>query len=68
MLFPRGAVGLSARFLTFHKSFGLCGVLDTEWNPDVDPAVLEANGLQMELMGHYGIEHNEFDIYKIYKK
>lgn len=52
----------------FSQEFRAVWVLDTEWNPDVDPAVLEANGLQMELMGHYGIEHNEFDIYKIYKK
>ncbi len=52
----------------FSQEFRAVWVLDTEWNPDVDPAVLEVNGLQMELMGHYGIEHNEFDIYKIYKK
>lgn len=51
----------------FSQDFGTVWFLHTEWMPEVDPAVLEANGLHMENMGHFGIEHNEFDIYKIYK-
>ena len=51
----------------FSQDFGTVWFLHTEWMPEVDPAVLEANGLHMENMGHFGIEHNEFDIYMIYK-
>ena len=36
--------------------------------PELDAALLEANGLEMNMIGHYGIEHNEFDIYKIEPK
>ena len=51
----------------FTQQFRTVWFLHTEWMPEVDPGVLEANGLIMEDMGHYGIEHNEFEIYKIYK-
>lgn len=51
----------------FSQEFGAVWFLHTEWMPEVDPGVLEANGLVMEDMGHYGIEHNEFEIYKIYR-
>lgn len=51
----------------FTGEFGTIWFLYTEWMPEVDPGVLESNGLVMEDMGHYGIEHNEFEIYKIYK-
>lgn len=50
----------------FSRDFQTVWFLDTEWMPDIDSSVLEANGLTMELVGHYGIEQNEFDIYKIY--
>lgn len=49
----------------FSKDFDTVWFLHTEWMPEIDEAALAANGLQMEIMGHYGIEHNEFDIYKI---
>lgn len=42
--------------------------LDTEGMPEIDTNVLGQNGLIMEHMGHYGIEHNEFEIYKIYRE
>ena len=41
--------------------------LNTKNNPQVDPADLEANGLCMDIIGLYGIEHNEFDLYMIYR-
>lgn len=51
----------------FSREFGTVWFLHTEGMPETDPGVLEANGLVMEDMGHYGIEHNEFEIYKIYR-
>lgn len=50
----------------FSQEFNVIWFLDTEWQPDLDMAVLDAYGLAVEPMGHYGIEHNEFDIYMIY--
>lgn len=52
----------------YSQDFNAIWFFDSEWQPDIDPAVLEANGLIMEYEGHYGIEHNEFDIYKIYRQ
>ena len=51
----------------FSVDFGTLWFLDTEWMPEVDLSVLEANGLVMEYVGHYGVEHNEFDMYRIYR-
>lgn len=39
---------------------------NTSYEIQLDPAILESNGLAVETIGHYGIEHNEFDIYMIY--
>lgn len=50
----------------FSQEFNNVWFFDTDWQPDLDMDVLEAYGLTMEPMGHYGIEHNEFDIYRIY--
>ena len=52
----------------FSQDFNTIWFFDSEWHPDIDPTVLEANGLIMEYEGHYGIEHNEFDIYKVYRQ
>lgn len=51
----------------FSKDFNTVWFLHTEWQPEIPQEVVEENGLIIENMGHYGIEHNEFDIYKIYK-
>lgn len=53
-------------FTQYHS--GNIYFLDTMWEPEIDPVVLEQNGYVMELVGHYGIEHNEFDLYVIYRK
>lgn len=49
----------------FSQDFRIIWFLHTEGMPEIAPEVLEENGLAMDHMGHYGIEHNEFDIYKI---
>ncbi len=41
--------------------------INTKHNPQIDSAVLQANGLSMDIIGLYGIEHNEFDLYMIYR-
>lgn len=51
----------------FSGDFHTVWFLHTMWEPEIPPEVLESNGLLIDNMGHYGIEHNEFDIYKIYK-
>lgn len=49
----------------FSQDFHTIWFLQTQWQPEISQEVLDANGLQMEDMGTYGIEHNEFHIYKI---
>ncbi len=51
----------------FSKSFDTVWFINTKWEPEMDQATLNANGLSMEWIGHYGIEHNEFEIYMIYR-
>ncbi len=51
----------------FAQEFQTVWFMDTEGMPEIDAAVLEANGLVMEHLGHYGVEHNEFEMYKIYR-
>ncbi len=65
--FPQDRLAYVENF-DFSQEFRVAWFLHTEWMPEVDPGVLEANGLIMEDMGHYGIEHNEFEIYKIYRE
>lgn len=50
----------------FSQYFRVVWFLDTKWMPEIDTAILEENGLMMENVGHYGIEHNEFELYMIY--
>lgn len=64
--FPDVRIEYSGEF-DFSQEFNTVWFFDTEWQPDLDEELLEANGLVMEPMGHYGIEHNEFDIYRIYR-
>ncbi len=52
----------------FSQDFGNVWFLHTPWEPEISPEVMEANGLAIDNMGHYGIEHNEFDIYRVYRK
>lgn len=47
----------------YHAIWFLC----TPHEKEIPQETIENNGLIMENMGHYGIEHNEFDIYKIYR-
>lgn len=42
-------------------------LLDTAMNPEPDMDVLGSLGFVMEDMGAYGIEQNDFEIYKIYR-
>ena len=42
-------------------------LLDTAMNPEPDLEALNAMGYAMEDMGAYGIEQNDFEIYKIYR-
>ncbi|MCM1387125.1 MAG: glycosyltransferase family 39 protein [Bacillus sp. (in: Bacteria)] len=62
--FPSERLEYVERF-DFSGDFDTVWFLHTEWMPEIDEAALTENGLQMEVIGHYGIEHNEFDIYKI---
>lgn len=65
--FPKEQLEYVERF-DFSRDFGTVWFLHTEWMPEIDEAVLAGNGLQMDVIGHYGIEHNEFDIYRIYRE
>lgn len=51
----------------FRQDFNNAWFLNTMWFDQIDPAQLAENGLSMDIIGHYGIEHNEFDIYIIYR-
>lgn len=55
------------RDVDLSQDFDTIWFLDTmnEW--DFVPDQIEPWNLQIEFQGHYGIEHNEFDIYKVYK-
>ena len=51
----------------FSKNFNNVWFLNSKWNQQINSADLEANGLSIEFCGLYGIEHNEFDLYMIYR-
>lgn len=51
----------------FSQDFNTVYFLNTQWQPQIEQAVLDANGLSMDWIGHYGIEHNEFELYMIYR-
>lgn len=65
--FPEDQLAYLENF-DFSGDFNIVWFLDTMWMPEIDPAVLEQNGLTIEAVGHYGIEHNEFDLYMIFQK
>lgn len=41
--------------------------LDTDFEWDFVPDQILPYNLQIEYVGHYGIEHNEFDLYRVTK-
>lgn len=42
--------------------------LNTTWcEVQIEDHIITNNGLNMDVIGHYGIEHNDFDIYMIYR-
>ena len=43
-------------------------LLDTQYNPDFSKEELEEYGWTQSFMGNYGIEHDEFKIYRLTKK
>lgn len=65
--FPAEQLEYVERF-DFSQDFRTVWFLHTEWMPEIDEAVLACNGLKMDVIGRYGIEHNEFDIYMIYRE
>ncbi|MDR0220323.1 MAG: hypothetical protein LBI54_02835, partial [Lachnospiraceae bacterium] len=51
----------------FFRDFRVVWFIDTKYQPDIGQKITE-NGLHMEpVRGNFGIEHNQFDIYKIYR-
>lgn len=50
----------------FGQDFRVGWLMATKYNDLPTQEALDAYGLVMEHVGHYGIEHNEFEIYKIY--
>lgn len=53
----------------FSQNFNNIWYIYTERNglPGIDKTFLDAYGLVAEDMGHYGIEHNEFEIFRIFR-
>ncbi len=52
----------------FALPHGTIWFMNTRYETQLHPKVLEAYGLEMEYVGQYGIEHNVFDLYKLYSK
>lgn len=65
--FPEEQLEYMERF-DFSQDFHTVWFLDTNKMPDLEEEMLAGNGLKMDMIGHYGIENNEFDIYKIYRE
>lgn len=51
----------------FSKNFNAVWLLNTATTPQIPEDILKNNGLTMDIIGTYGIEHNVFDIYMIYR-
>lgn len=51
----------------FSKNYNAVWYLNTATEPLIPQEVLDANGLTMDAIGMYGIEHNVFNIYMIYR-
>ena len=51
----------------FEQDFNNVWFLNSQWFDQVDQAELRENGLTMDIIGRYGLEHNEFDLYMIYR-
>lgn len=52
----------------FSQDFNTVYFLHTTWEPEIPQETIDTYGLVVEDMGIYGIEHNEFNIYKVYKR
>ncbi len=50
----------------FENAKGKIWFINTISETQIDESELAECGLTMEYVGHYGIEHNEFELYKIY--
>lgn len=51
----------------FSKNYNAVWYLNTATEPLIPQEILDANGLTMDAIGMYGIEHNIFNIYMIYR-
>ncbi len=51
----------------FSQDFNAVWLLNTATEPQIPEDVLKNNGLTMDVIGTYGIEHNVFNIYMIYR-
>lgn len=51
----------------FGQDFNNVWFLNSQWFDQVNQTELQENGLTMDIIGRYGIEHNEFDLYMIYR-
>ncbi len=52
----------------FSQDFHTVWFLHTQWEPEIPQEIIDAYGLVVEDMGTYGIEQNDFNIYKVYKQ
>ena len=55
------------REVDLSADFDTIWFLDTEMEWDFVPDQIIPYNLQIEYVGHYGIEYNEFDLYKVTK-
>lgn len=52
----------------FSQDFHTVWFLHTVWEAEIPQETIDAYGLEVEDMGVFGIEHNTFNIYKVYKR
>lgn len=55
------------RDVDLSQDFDEIWFLDTDFEWDFVPDQILPYNLQIEYVGHYGIEHNEFDLYRVTK-
>lgn len=51
----------------FSSNYNAVWYLNTAIEPQIPQEILDANGLTMDAIGIYGIEHNAFNVYMIYR-
>lgn len=64
--FPREKL-FYVRDVDLSQDFDTIWFIDTQYEWEFVPEQIEPYDLQIEYQGHYGIEHNEFDLYKVTK-